>query len=433
MKKMSVLFMIVALLISLSGCYQQVFLVDQDLFKETEETATEAENTSLQQQFSEISIIGVGDIMVHGPQLRAQYNSATKTYDFTNNFRYVEQYLKASDLVIGNLETTFGGEDRGYSSYPMFNTPDELATALKQAGLHVLSTANNHTFDTGKKGILRTLEVLKGNQLIPVGTRSEEDEKGYYITEINGIQVGVSGFTYETPRWGEYKTLNALKIPKDVEALIDTFSYEYLQEDLVKIKERIDLMKQEGAEVIVVNIHWGNEYQRRPNDYQKHIADALADYGVDIIFGSHPHVLQPIEMIQSSYREEPTLVVYSLGNFLSNQRYEILSNRYTEDGLIVNVRLEKDLINNKVRIKEISYMPTWIHRFHRQGKIEYEILPLFDALANEEAYYLVSKDSKWRAQNSLKNTQEIIKVSYDKIVPLNMYIPYLEEFKGELQ
>jgi len=417
--------MVILLSVFITGCLQQVFLAEQAVLEESIEDEADDEPA-----ISEISITAVGDIMVHGPQLKAQYNPISKDYDFRNNFKYVEPYFKSSDLVIGNLETTFGGGDQGYSSFPMFNTPDALAAALKEAGFHVLSTANNHTLDTGKKGLLRTLEVLRDNDLVPVGTRSNEAEKGYSVTEINGIRLGVTALTYETPKWGEYRTLNAIKIPKDTEALIDTFGYENLQEDLLRLEERIQLMRQEEAEFIIVYIHWGNEYKREANQYQKSIAKTLADFGVDIIFGSHPHVLQPIELIQSSFREEPTLVFYSLGNFLSNQRYEILSNRYTEDGLIVNVKLQKDFSTNKIKLREVSYMPTWIHRYHSHGRIQYEILPLLDALENEGAYNLVSSDSKWRAKNSLINTQEIIKLSYNKIIPFKLFKDSI--FSGEL-
>ena len=419
------LLMVILLSILVTGCYQQVFLVDQVVLEE------ELDEEELDKpQFRELSITAVGDIMVHGPQLKAQFNPTTKDYDFRNNFKYVEPYFKSSDLVIGNLETTFGGGDLGYSSFPMFNTPDTLAVALKEAGFNVLSTANNHTLDTGKKGVIRTLEVLRANELIPVGTRSNEADKGYYVTEINGIRIGITALTYETPKWGEYRTLNAIKIPKDTEALIDSFGYENLQEDLLRLEERIQLMRQEEAEFIIVYIHWGNEYQRGANQYQKSIAKTLADFGVDIIFGSHPHVLQPIELIQSSFREEPTLVFYSLGNFLSNQRYEIISNRYTEDGIIVNVKLQKNMSTNAIKLQEVAYMPTWVHRFHRQGRVEYEILPLFDVFGKEEEYYLNNRDSKWRVENSLKNTDEIIRQSYDGLKPLNKNAP-LVELQGE--
>lgn len=424
MRKGKFIILLLLLAMFVAGCRQEAIMVDQEAPEEQHE-----EKKPPAPKLKDINIMAVGDIMVHGPQLKAQYDSASKTYDFRNNFKHVKGYFEASDLVIGNLETTFGGEALGYSSFPMFNTPDALAEALRDAGIDVVSTANNHTFDTGKEGIIRTLEVLEQNEILAVGTRRHREEKGYCVTEVNETKVGITAYTYETPRWGQHKTLNALKIPKDVEPLIDSFGYEYLQEDLLKISERIGQMRHEGAELVIVYIHWGNEYQRRANAYQKQIAEVLADFGADIIFGSHPHVLQEVELLQSSHRDSPTLVVYSLGNFLSNQRYEILSNRYTEDGLMINVKLQKDFATNKISLKEVSYMPTWVHRFHRSGKAEYEILPLFDALAAEEDYHLISKDSKWRAGNSLKNTEEIIGISYEGLIPFKK----ISSYRGEKQ
>ncbi|KAB3535331.1 CapA family protein [Alkaliphilus pronyensis] len=359
-------------------------------------------------EFIDITISAVGDIIVHSPQLTAQYFD--DTYCFKNNFEFVKPYLQSADLMLGNLEITFGGSDLGYAGYPMFNTPDALAKALKQAGFHGLATSNNHTLDTGKAGVIRTIDVVKENSLIPFGTRRNTEEQSFSIIDIKGVKVGLSAFTYETPRYGDFKTINAIPIPKDTEALIDTFSYEYLDEDLLKMKNRVEEMRANGAEVICFYLHWGHEYHKKPNPYQKKIAYELAEYGVDIIFGSHPHVLQPIEIIEAEEngKSNSTLVVYSLGNFLSNQRYEYLNNRSTEDGLIINVTLRKNLLNNDIQFNKISFVPTWVHKYRKNGRAVYEIIPLLDVLENKEEYNLISNDSIWRAENSKASTVAII-------------------------
>ncbi|WP_026477164.1 CapA family protein [Alkaliphilus transvaalensis] len=359
-------------------------------------------------EFVEIQISGVGDIMVHGPQLRAQYDSASKTYNFDNNFKYISPYFQEADLMLGNLETTFGGEVRGFSSYPMFNTPDQLAESLKKAGFHAVSTANNHSFDTGKEGMIRTLDVLRDEGLKTFGTRKDITEDSFVVMDVKGIKVGLSSYTYETPMQAGQRAINAMIIPKDVQPLIDTFSYELLEEDLASIQERVKQMKEQGAELIVFYMHWGNEYHRQPNQYQRAIAQELSNYGVDIIFGSHPHVLQPIEVIESELDGSQTAVIYSMGNFLSNQRYEILDNRYTEDGIIVNVRAEKNLLTNEIVLKEITYVPTWVHRYFVEGKTVYEIVPTYDAVKEPEQYGINSSQSLWRVENSHQNTLTII-------------------------
>ncbi|SET68055.1 poly-gamma-glutamate synthesis protein (capsule biosynthesis protein) [Natronincola peptidivorans] len=354
----------------------------------------------------EIVISAVGDIMVHGPQLRAQHNASTGDYDFTNNFQFIEAYLKAGDLTIGNLETTFGGEEKGYSSFPKFNTPDALADALKKAGFDVIVTANNHTIDTGSSGMLRTIDVLQNRDLMVVGTRRSEDINNFIMKDIKGIKIGLTAYTYESPPYGDFKTLNGLIVPKEVESLINTFSYDSLDEDLLKMKQEVKEMKAMGAEIIIFYLHWGAEYHRQPNHYQRYIAEKLAEYGVDIILGSHPHVVQPVEFIETT--EGKTLVVYSMGNFISNQRYEILNNRFTEDGIIINIKIKKDFQEDLVTIEKVSYVPTWVHRYIAQGKTFYEIIPVADALEDKSFYNLNNQQAIWRVENSMKNTIEII-------------------------
>ena len=353
-----------------------------------------------------IRITAVGDIMAHGPQLKAQYNGAKREYDFSNNFKYIQKYIEKSDLAICNLETTFAGEDKKYSSYPRFNSPDALAHALKGSGFDLLITANNHTIDMGASGVERTLSIIDKLGLSPLGTQKTEKEDNFIIKDIQNIKLGMIAYTYETPKYLGQRTLNALVIPPEVENQINTFSYDELDQDLNRMKNEIDTMRSRGAEVLIFYLHWGDENQRKPNKYQEKIAKALSDYGVDIILGSHPHVIQPIRTITSEISGKTSLVAYSLGNFLSNQRYEILNNRYTEDGIILNITILKDLVNNNITIQNIDYVPTWVNKYRKDGKNVYEIIPLNrDTM---EVFNLSSEEQIWRANNSKKNTMEII-------------------------
>lgn len=354
-----------------------------------------------------ITISAVGDVMMHMPQINAAREN--NTYDFKHNFTKIAPYIRQSDIAIANLETTFGGEGRGFSGYPMFNSPDELADALKWAGFNVITTINNHTMDTGIKGLLRTIDVLQERNLKVVGTRKSVDEESFILKEVNGVKVGITAYTYETQPFGEFKTLNGIRVPKEAEELIDSFSYAKLDEDLINIKNRIHLMKEYGAEVIIFYAHWGNEYQRTPNRYQRHMAEKLAQFGVDVIFGSHPHVLQPIEIIESEEGRK-TLVAYSLGNFISNQRYETLNNRYTEDGMIVTVEIKKDLNNNEITLNNVYYMPTWVYRYRVDGRLRYEVLPVLEYIDinSEEIPSYLTKETLWRINNSKQNTLELI-------------------------
>lgn len=367
------------------------------------------------EKFKEITISAVGDIMVHDSQLDAQYNENTDTYDFNNNFQYVKEYISEADIAIANFEGTLAGKENVFSGYPVFNAPDTIIDAVKNCGFDVLSTANNHTIDKGSIGVTRTLKEIKNKELKVIGTRSKEEEDRFIIENIKGINIGFISYTYETPRKGEIKTLNAIQIPKDVEKLINTFSYEHLDENLSEIEKQINSMKEKGAELIVFVIHWGNEYERKASWYQEHIAQQLCNYGVDIILGSHPHVVQLAEFIETERGNKKTLVVYSMGNFLSNQQFERTENPYTEDGVIVNVKIKKDIDSGKININEVSYIPTWVHRYNENEKFSnrnefiYKILPLFDALEDPQKYGLELESDLLRAEESMKHTVDLIK------------------------
>ena len=357
------------------------------------------------QNYNEVNIVAVGDIIVHEDQLKAQLNENTGKYNFENNFKYVKSHVKAADIALANLETTLAGEEQKYTGFPLFNSPSSIVDAMKDCGFDVLSTVNNHTIDRGSLGVFSTLKEIEKRDLKSVGTRASLGKKPYIIEEVKGIKIGIISYSYETPRKGNIKTLNALEIPNDVVNLLNTFSYEYIKEDLSKIKAQIDEMKISGAEAIVFIIHWGNEFERKPNVHQESIANELTDYGVDVILGSHPHVIQPIEYITSKKTGKRSLVAYSLGNFISNQQYERTNNRYTEDGLIVNVQIRKNKSSKEITVSEVSYIPTWVHRYSENNKYVYEILPLTDALASKGQYNLNGELEVWRAENSEKSTR----------------------------
>lgn len=355
--------------------------------------------------YNEASIVAVGDIIVHEEQLKAQLNEGTGEYNFNNNFKFVKSHIQSADIALANLETTLAGEKQKYSGYPRFNSPSSILDAINDCGFDILSTVNNHTIDRDSLGVFSTLKEIQKRNLKAVGTRESLGKKPYIVEEVKGIKIGIISYSYETPRKGKNKTLNALEIPSDVVNILNTFSYEYIKEDLSKIKVQIDEMKSQGAEAIIFFIHWGNEFERKPNVHQKSIANELCDYGVDVILGSHPHVIQPIEFITSKKTGRRSLVAYSMGNFISNQQYERTNNRYTEDGLMVNLQIRKNKASKEITISEVSYIPTWVHKYSENNKFVYEILPLTDALSSKSQYNLNGEIEVWRAENSEKSTR----------------------------
>ena len=219
---------ILSILFIVSGC----FGIGEDTLPYNELTQ--------KKEYSEVTVSCVGDVMVHMLQLQAHYNEALDKYDFRNSFQYIKPYIKKSNLAIANLETTFGGTDLPYSGYPKFNTPDQLADALKFAGFEVISTANNHTLDTGLNGMKRTLDILLDNGLRPVGTKKTKEGQTYLIKEINQIKIGIAAYTFESPSSDGVKRLNGIPIPKEAEKLIDTFDYHNLEQGLENMKEKVE-------------------------------------------------------------------------------------------------------------------------------------------------------------------------------------------------
>lgn len=330
---------------------------------------------------AELSIVCVGDVMSHEPQLRAQYDSASGEYNYENNFKHVKRYIEEADLALCNIETTFAGKP--YTGFPAFSSPDSLASALKGAGFDVGITANNHMADRDLGGILRTLEVLRNQGFQTVGSIKEESEPRYLIQEVNGVKVGIVAFTYETGSGAGSTSLNGNLLSEETAAHINSFNFNTLEEDIPRIKETIDSAKAAGAQIIIAYYHWGEEYQQSANDAQKRLAQETADMGADVIFASHPHVLQQAEYITAADPQKKVPVFYSMGNFISNQRAETLGNRYTEQGMIAQVSLTYSE-DKGVTKAAMDAVPTWVDRYYSGGKQVYEIIPLDEKLEEND-------------------------------------------------
>jgi len=309
-----------------------------------------------------LTIRAVGDIMTHGPQIESA-KQADGSYDFNPVFEKIKPFLENADITIGNFETTVSTPEKGYSGYPRFRSPAALLEALKEAGFDVLTTANNHSFDGTEFGVTYTLDKMDEYGILHTGTaRTPEERDEILILEKNDIKVAILAYTYGTN--GMEAAIDEDKLP---------YMVNYLH-DMARIKKDIRRARESGAEVIIACVHWGSEYVRKPNERQKQLADQLFAAGVDIILGSHPHVLQPMEkriITTDEGIEKEVFVIYSLGNFISNQR-----DRYRDSGIIINLEIVKDYDAGTVGIGEISYIPTWVHKYTENGKNHYRILPV---------------------------------------------------------
>lgn len=360
-----------------------------------------------QEEAISLSISAVGDVMVHKPQIPAQYDAATGTYNFDNNFEYVKKYIEKADLALCNLETTFAGGT--YSGYPVFNAPESLAAALKKAGFDVALTANNHIMDKGLAGMKRTLEIARREGLETAGTYLE-GEKDYTILEVKNVKIGIIAYLYETPSINAIPTINGNQISGDAWELMNTFNYATLDEDLQRVKESILNAKADGADIVVCYFHWGEEYQRSPNEYQQHMAREVAGYGADIVFASHPHVLQGMEMLKDENTGRKVPVFYSMGNFISNQRTETLDNRYTEQGMIAEVQLKYMKSTGQILSVKMNAVPLWVDKYKKGGKDVYTIIPLDGEMAANPS--LAESGHLSRAEQALADIKSLLGEEY---------------------
>lgn len=339
--------------------------------------------------FSNINLIAAGDIMFHLPQIRAAYDEEKKTYDFSSTFKYVEEYIGKADIALANFETVTAGKENKFTGFPRFNTPKETLLAIKEAGFNILSTANNHSLDQGKKGIIGTIEAIEEYGLKNIGTYKEPGQN-ILIEEVKGIKLGFLSYTYGL------NGLDSLLTAEELSYMVNIIDEEKIKEDIEKTKEL-------GVDLTVVFIHWGHEYHREPSECQVALGEKMIEWGADIILGSHPHVIQKSQIINKDGKDK--FIIYSMGNFLSNQRYETLKNSYTEDGVMINLNIEKDLGSGDTIIKNIEYIPTWVNRYRQDGKFFYEILPVKDAI-NKEIEIIGMDNLKERLKKSYENTME---------------------------
>lgn len=329
-------------------------------------------------RIEEVTIAAVGDVMVHSPQFKAAYVGGDLGYDFYPVFQPIEKYIKEADIGVANLETTLAGKEKKYTGYPMFNSPEQLAKGLKDAGFNLITTANNHSLDRRSEGVKRTLENLEEQGLDFTGTaRSQEERDRVLIKEVKGIRIAFLAYTYGT---------NGIPIPENEPYIVNLIDKEQMKEDIKRAKD-------EKVDMISVSLHFGLEYQRDPNEEQKELVDFLLEQGVDIILGSHPHVIQPMEIREVTTvdgEEKESFVIYSLGNFVSNQR-----DRYKDSGLILQISLEKNFKENKTSLKKVEYIPTWVDKSNNGGKLKYEVVAVEEKMEehdNNESSSINSQD-----------------------------------------
>lgn len=346
-----------------------------------------------------------GDLMVHQWQMDNAYNKNTNFYEFDYAFSNIKHILQNADLTIGNLETVLGGSKIGYSDYPMFNSPDSFAVALKNAGFDLLTTANNHSNDKREYGLIRTLDVLNYLKLDHVGTyKNQEDRDNIFIKDVNGIKLAFLSYTYGT---------NGIPLTNGKPYLCNILDETLIKNDIQKAKSL-------NPDFIIVMPHMGNEYELAPRDIFKNWTNIMFEAGADIVLASHPHVLQPAEFKTYKYADgtiRNCFVIYSLGNFISSQR-----TLPRDTGVIFNLYLEKEP-SKKAIIKKISFTPTWVKFVNSKGNYDITVLPVAETLGR-----IMSGENLNLRQNDI---YRLIDVSnFVSNIYLNKNTP-LEQLKNE--
>ncbi|MDR0853886.1 MAG: CapA family protein [Clostridiales Family XIII bacterium] len=354
-----------------------------------------------------LSIDCIGDIMMHTPQLGGMYG-ADGNIDLSTYFAYTQPIISGADLSLANMETTFAGEPFG--GYPNFSSPDELAAFIKGAGIDVGITSNNHMLDRGVAGARRTVEVAKAAGLEVVGSRLDPAEKNYIVLDVNGVKVGVVSYTYETIRVDGQRTMNGSFMSEEAKSMINSYNPDEAADD-AEIVKSIEGAKADGAEIVVCYFHWGNEYERQANDTQRRTAQLAVDNGADLIFASHPHVLQPMELLLHSdgasdnAASHAVPVFWSMGNYISNQRQETLENHYTEQGIIAQVNLTYEPAGSKISEIEAVYTPLWVDKYDDGRKI-FAVIPLIDGFQSNPSLQI--SGNAGRAENALAEIRELL-------------------------
>ena len=311
------------------------------------------EKNSVTEQETSARIMANGDLLYHD----IIYISAKKadgTYDFHENFEYVKPWLKQADLVLGDFEGTVN-KDHYLAGYPLFNAPGEVMDAIKDAGYQVLDLAHNHILDSQIEGVVSTADAIEKAGMTPVGvyTHESRDKAPLVIKEVNGIKVAILAYSYGF---------------NGIEQSISQEDYNRYLSDLDEDKMKAEIERAEKeADITVIMPQMGIEYQIEPTDEQKKLYHKMIDWGADIIFGGHPHVVEPAETVEKD--GDKKLIIYSMGNFISNQRIETMQDvenaKWTERGVLMDVTIKKK--SGKTTIETAKAHPSWVSRTPKGG------------------------------------------------------------------
>lgn len=305
----------------------------QETVKQESETKTEPKE---EKGSSSFTFAGVGDNLIH-QAVFSQYEMGVTDYDFNEDYALMKPYIEPADLSFINQETICAGEEFGLSHYPQFNGPTQILHAVANTGFDWLAASSNHSLDKGSDALLAELNYLHENYpdiSVTGAYRSEEESNQYIVRDVNGIKVGLLGYTYG---------LNGIPLPEDMPWLVELIDEDQIQKDMEALSKISDVQ--------IVSMHWGTEYHTEIEADQQALAKKMNEWGVEVIIGTHPHVIKPAEIIQGE--KQDTLCYYSLGNFLSAQD--------TNEGMVggmASFTLQYDFDTQETSFKDVKFTPT---------------------------------------------------------------------------
>nr|WP_289710978.1 CapA family protein [Desulfosporosinus nitroreducens] len=303
-----------------------------------------------------VTLVATGDILMHNTQI-ASGQQADGSFQFDSFFKPVRSLIEYGDYASTNFEAAMAGGGSGYTGYPKFNSPDEMAATLKEAGYDVVITSNNHILDRGYLGAIRTMGVLRNAGLDIVGTyQSQEEKESFLIKDLDGIRVGYLAYSYGT---------NGIPVPKEHPYFFNFINKETVLKEINQLRPKVD--------VLVLVLHWGVEYSLQPTEEQRELARIFLEAGVDVILGSHPHVIQPMEVMKINNQDK--FVIYSMGNFIGDQR-----GVERNSGVILNLNFQKDMSGGQTVLKNVSYTPTYSHSYLDKGRRRFRVVAVEDAI-----------------------------------------------------
>lgn len=364
-----ILFIIVAILIGYNIEKNKNENTKISIQENTLQNEEKQENIEKKEEVYKASMIMVGDNLIHSSIYKeANRNANYNGYDFKPMIELIKPIVSRYDIKYYNQETILGGAEIGVSDYPTFNSPYEAGDAMIDAGFNLVSLATNHTIDRGKKAVLNSREYWnKQENVLAVGSYASEEERNEVkIAEVNNIKYTMLNYTYGT---------NGIPVPTGAEYLVNVWptdlsindpkrdkkyqAYkEQVKQDIEKVKEKVD--------VVIVAMHWGVEYTNTPTAYEIDAAEFLADQGVNIVIGTHPHVVQPVTWI------DDTLVIYSLGNFISAQTQDMNYNKMV--GLMTSLEITKTVKNDETIISIGNVSNELIYTYYKSYR-NFKVIP----------------------------------------------------------